>query len=93
MEKKVKPVRVDSFDIEDLAIFILGLDENSESCEIELALYEEFECTLESFSQIIAHLLPLCDVGESPLTKKVYRGFSDRKNQRWIIKTENQQQL
>jgi hypothetical protein len=87
MEKKVKPVSVDRFDVEELACFILGLDEDSESSEIDNALYEEFECTLESFTQIVQHLLPLCDVGESPLTNKRYKGFSNRHNC-WIIRTE-----
>jgi hypothetical protein len=88
MEKKVKPVEVDDFDIEQLVIFILGLDEESDTWDIDHALYEEFECTLESFGKIIQHLLPLCDVGKSPLAKKKYRGFSDREASCWLIKPE-----
>jgi hypothetical protein len=88
MEKKVKPVPVDGFDIECLACFILGLDEDSESSDIDKALYEEFECTLESFTQIIQHLLPLCDVGEGVITKKIYRGFACQGKDEWLIKTE-----
>jgi hypothetical protein len=88
MKKKVEPVKVYDTDIEELAVFILGLDEESDPWDIDHALYEEFECTLESFGKIIQHLLPLCDVGKSPLTGEKYRGFSDREGECWLIKTE-----
>ena len=77
-----------SMDIEELACFILGIDEYSESSDIDNALYEKFDCTLESFHEIVSYLLPLCDAGQSPLTNKFYRGFSNREKQCWIIKTE-----
>lgn len=84
-----KKANIFTMDIEQLACFILEIDEDSDYSEIDEALYEKFECTFESFHEIVSYLLPLCDVGESPLTNKVYRGFSDREKQCWIIKTEN----
>ncbi len=84
-------VRVDMFDVEELACKIIGIDYDEIDADtqiIEEKLYEEFEIDLENFANIISRLLPLIDVGESPLTQKVYKGFSDVKNKCWLVKTE-----
>lgn len=87
----VKKAKVMMFDIEELACKITGLDYeeiNADTSVIENKLYEEFEIDLDNFSRIISRLLPLIDIGESPLTNKVYKGFADNENNCWLVKTE-----
>jgi len=45
----------------------------------------------EAFCSVIRKLLPLCDVGKSPITGKIYRGFSRPENETakvWLLKME-----
>ncbi|MDT9499157.1 hypothetical protein [Capnocytophaga canimorsus] len=88
---EIKKAKVSIWDIEQLACKITGLDYDeidADTSVIEDKLYEEFEIDLDNFAEIIARLLPLIDVGESPLTKKVYKGFADNENRCWLVKTE-----
>ena len=43
-----------------------------------------------SFKEIVCRLFPLIDVAKSPLTKKIYKGFSKDKEgfKEWLIKEE-----
>lgn len=87
----MKKAKIHPFDIEELACKITGLDYDeidADSATIQDEIYERFGCDLDQFTEIIAHLLPLIDVGESPLTKKRYKGFSDIENGVWITKME-----
>jgi hypothetical protein len=73
------PVRLHYWDTEELAAYLCGLDyedDNIESDDIENALYEKFEISFDSFHKLCEHLLPMVDVGVSPLTKERYKGFS-----------------
>jgi len=68
--------RVDWMDVQELAAHILNMDEDSEYDEVEEKVYEEFECSMETFEKIVAHLVPCAAIAKSPLTDDVYRGFS-----------------
>lgn len=86
-----KPSNVSWIDIEELACQILNLDyDKVEHDDIEQAIFDKFECSMDNFQSIVEHLLPLADSGVSPLTKEGYRGFSvpaDKKGVRaWVIK-------
>ncbi|MFK8302665.1 hypothetical protein ACI75Y_07110 [Capnocytophaga stomatis] len=88
---EIKKAKVSIWDIEQLACKITGLDYDeidADTSVIEDKLYEEFEIDLDNFAKIISRLLPLIDVGKSPLTKKVYKGFADNENNCWLVKTE-----
>lgn len=86
----VKKSSVDIEDIMDLAVCVLGLDPDVEYDydEIEFKIHEKFGCSLEDFCSIVEHLLPLVGMGESPLTKTIYRGFAhdDGSYVRWLVK-------
>lgn len=87
----IAKTKLTSLEVEELACKITGLDYDEIDADtqiIEEKLYEEFEIDLENFANIISRLLPLIDVGESPLTQKVYKGFSDVEKQMWLVKTE-----
>ena len=84
-------VRLLDSDIEELAAFLLGLGDEYEDWEIEKKLLYEFDMDFEAFCSVIRKLLPLCDVGKSPITGKIYRGFSRPENETakvWLLKME-----
>jgi len=87
----MKLAKVSSLDVEELACHITGLDYDeidADTSTIEEKLYEEFGCDLEQFTHIIQRLLPMVDVGSSPLTNKRYKGFSDTEKGMWFVKCE-----
>ena len=82
-------VRLHWHDVEELAAHILGLGDEYESGDVENELCDKYEISFESFHAIIEKLLPLVDVGESPLSGKWYRGFSkpiNEKMREWLLK-------
>lgn len=84
-------VRLHWHDVEELASHLLGLGDDYETDDVENGLYDKYEISFESFHAIIEKLLPLVDVGESPLTKKWYRGFSrpvGEKARAWLLKID-----
>ena len=89
----MKTAKVDLLDIEELACKITGLDYDEIDADTETInekLEEGFNIDLYVFRDIISRLLPLIDVGESPLTNKRYKGFSDVEKKCWLVKTEIQ---
>ncbi len=95
MSKKIKRTELDSYEVYILGLTILG--ENTEDEEKVDAdyFYDVFESAgIEidfcSFKEIVCRLFPLIDVAKSPLTKKMYKGFSKDKEgfKEWLIKEE-----
>lgn len=85
--EKVAKANVHQFDMEELACKILGIDYDEIDADtqiIEEELYNQFETDLKNFSDIVNRLLPLIDIGESPLTKEKFKGFST--GQMWLAK-------
>ena len=88
--KKVEKVEVRTYDVEELACVITGLDIDEIDADEEIideALLEHFNINTYNLQLIVSRLLPLVDIGIDTLTGERYRGFSDVKNKRWIIKT------
>ena len=50
--------------------------EDMDDWDLSEYFYDHYGITTEDFDAIITDLLPLCDVGNSPLTGKNYRGFA-----------------
>ena len=89
-KKDVTRVATDSLDIEELACVITGLDYDEIEADtdvIESELYHLLGVDLSEFQELIARLLPLITVAQSPLTKEFYKGFSLPNAQVWIVKT------
>jgi hypothetical protein len=76
MDNNHQPEDVHYWDTENVASYILGLPQDSDSEEVEAAVMARFSVDLFQWSAIVRHLIPLADAGESPLTGVVYRGFS-----------------
>lgn len=88
---KIKEVRTDFYDIEELACVVLGLDYDeidADTSIIEQKLDEEFFIDLSTFQSIVNRLLPLIQVGNSPLTEEKYKGFANTEKEMWLVKTK-----
>ena len=92
MSEKLK---CDWMEIQDLPAHVCGLDPDEFTVEdVEEALQEKFfsmeNGCLDAFHNIVERLLPLMEVGESPLTNKAYKGFVKLKNghRMWVLKCE-----
>jgi hypothetical protein len=81
------------YDLQELACAILGLDydklvDNGEEDEIDNALYDKFEISMEQFCDLVKALLPLTMPLQSPLTKEWHYCFGKEEDGLWraIIK-------
>jgi hypothetical protein len=88
---------IDIYDLEDLAMYILGIDPNCDDYEqkIETALYNSYGIEdPDAFYQLIRQLVPLIDKSKSGISDTTYKGFAavERSNEdgsqlkRWILK-------
>lgn len=76
-------------DAYDLACYICGLTDGADFDVLEESLWDEFGIELDAFQKIVGKLLPLIDVGKSPITGQIFKGFSDTSNGYglWLVKT------
>jgi hypothetical protein len=87
-KEKVKADKIDWMDIEMLAGVMCSKTEDDDHQVIEDAFFEKFDITLEQFENVMEVLWPMLDMGISPLTETPFMGFSNRKEQAWIIKKD-----
>lgn len=88
----MEKAKIEMFDLEELACKIIGLDYeeiDADTSIIENKLYEELNIDLDEFREIISRLLPLVEVGQSPLSRKIFKGFADKENKCWLVKRES----
>lgn len=88
MSKAKSEERIDYMDVEALAAVMCGKTDDDDSSDIENAFYDKFDITLENFGKVVEVLWPMLDMGISPLTDTPFMGFSNRKEQAWIIKKD-----
>ena len=74
--------------IEELAAHILGVDVDERWEDLDELLFDEFNIDLNIFENLIEKLMPLCEVGHSPLTSISYRGFADIEKGMWLENIE-----
>lgn len=85
--------RISEDDAIEVAAEILGLPEDEvEDWEekVEEKLMETYGLDVETFTNLLRKLTPLCDAARSPLTDTLYRGFSKRSDGvgRWLARVE-----
>lgn len=73
-------------DIYELAIHLCELPDDAEDDQIDQALYDKFEMNQDQLRKLVEVLMPLCEVGTSPLTGQRYRGFATE--DRWLAKQD-----
>jgi len=90
----MKIAKIHPYDLEEFAAYICGLDydslEGDISGQIDTVLWEKFETDLKLLGQLMEVIMPLIDVGKSPLTNTKFKGFSKKEGNVgiWILKTE-----
>lgn len=87
--------KADDLQIEELAAHLLevSLEELSgEDGEYESRLwnlfYHQFGIEVSDFAKLVNALVPLIEVGKSPLTEKIYKGFANTEKRFWLVKME-----
>ncbi len=81
----------DVYEVEELACHLLGLNyDDVDNSDISDALFEKYEISFDQFHNLITALLPLIDVGTSPLSNTRYKGFSKVEGGvgMWLVRTE-----
>lgn len=82
--------RIDWLEIQELAAHLTGVSENNPNWDdvIEIKMAETYGISMESFEMLVKQLAPLCTIGQSPITKKMYRGFAIEEGSvgRWLVK-------
>ena len=75
-------------DTHELICHLCNLDDDSTYDELEQAIFDNFEVSIDAFDAIVHALLPLIDVGKSELTGEIYKGFSVQTNGYgfWLLK-------
>lgn len=86
-KKEVKKERISSMDLEELAADICGIEADDTS-EIDDALYQKFNITLEDFQNLMDALWPMLAVGISPITETPYAGFLNEEKGMWLAKKD-----
>ena len=76
---------VSEFDVEELIRGMFDLSDDADVVDFIQAKYQD-EVSWQAFNYIINDLIPYIVIGESPLTKKIYKGFG--KDGMFFIKQE-----
>lgn len=66
---------MDWWETEELAAAILGMDEESDSSEIENAFFDKFEVSLEQFHSIVIALTPFTIPAVAAISGESFQGF------------------
>lgn len=83
-------VFLNEIETEELAAFICDLDYDEIDSDSEIIndkLSEKFNIDLNDFTFLVSNLLPLIDVGKSPITDERFKGFSNQE-ELWLLKTK-----
>lgn len=77
-------------DTHELICHLCNLDDDSTYDELEQAVFDKYEVSIDAFDAIAHALLQLIDVGKSELTGEIYKGFSVQANGYgfWLLKTK-----
>lgn len=71
-----KENNMDWMDAEELAVAVLGLDEDTANSEtVENAMYEKFEISMEQFSKVADALIPFTIPAKAAISEEAFHGF------------------
>lgn len=77
---------MDAYELEELAIAVLSLHEDTESDDIEVAIFKTFGVSLDTFNEIASALIPFTVPAQAAISGKVYQGFV--KDNAFIVKKD-----
>lgn len=86
MNKDTKAAQVDWIDIQELAIALLGIDENSDFDETEEALTTRFEISFDQFRKVVEALVPFTMPAQAVISRESFQGFVNVKDNTFIVK-------
>lgn len=83
--------RIDDFETEELAAYLVGKHEQFEdgeidSNDIEDLLFDKYGILLDGFQTLLSDLVPLITIAKSGITDKTYKGFAGESC--WLVKRE-----
>ncbi|ABI59738.1 hypothetical protein [Nitrosomonas eutropha] len=85
--------KADDLEIEELAAFLLGeeLDafidvDGTYEYKLWLSFWEKFGVDVDDFVRTVNMLIPLINIGRSPITNTLYKGFSNSDGNLWLVK-------
>lgn len=87
----MEKAKITSLDVEELACKLTDLDYDEidgDTTMIDESLINNFGIDLDNFTELISLLLPMINIGTSPLTGKMYKGFADAENETWLVKID-----
>jgi hypothetical protein len=85
----MKKVKIHPIDLEEVMVYMTGKREEYEEdsgFDIHQEFFDKFEVTSEQFESILEIILPMVDIGESPLTKKTYLFLADKEEGTALLK-------
>ncbi|WP_396957697.1 hypothetical protein [Nitrosomonas sp.] len=92
---KTEKFKADALHIEALAAFLLEVnleDLAGDDGEYEFKLwnlfYNRYGVEVSDFAKLINALVPLIEIGKSPLTGRFYKGFADGDKRLLLVKME-----
>lgn len=68
-------MKVDVFDVEDLARIVCGLKEDADGDAVEMALFEKFEISFEQFHAVVEALMPYTIPARAAISGESFHGF------------------
>ena len=79
-----------NIDVDDLACHLCKLDWGSDYDDIDAGLADTYGLDVDTFHKLISDLLPLINVGVSPITGTKFKGFSKVEDGHgfWLVKME-----
>ena len=79
-----------SVDAYDLACHLCKLNLDADYDDVDAGLADAYGLDIDTFHKLISDLLPLIDVGVSPITGTKFKGFSKVENGHgfWLVKME-----
>ena len=86
-----KNIPVSWIDVEELAAKVLGVHEQYENStidrgDLEDAIYERFDCSMEAFEGIVSALMPYTVLSKSELSDSYRIGFVDHVEGIYVVK-------
>lgn len=85
----MKKVEIHPIDLEEVMVYMTQKRkeyEEDSGFDIHQEFFDKFEVTSEQFESILEIILPMVDIGESPLTKTKYLFLADKEEGTALLK-------
>ena len=90
----MKKVKIHPIDLEELMVYMTEKREEYEAndnFDIHQEFFDKYEITSEQLENILSIILPMVDVGSSPLTNEKYLFLADKEKNEALLKISLEQ--